>query len=128
MIFHASPFGDAEAASHAAIQDEFAELFIWNPMERRPNWPAIPDTTRTVQCVRATFFWEHHDQRLGLKEAHIVSRVPKLSIHRDEMIGVPRQADLFTRRYDGNAYEVTKVERDGLTGIMLELVQLGIQS
>ena len=122
-----APFDQAENKSHLLIQNEFAEQFAFYPMVRKPNWPQVPDPTRTARRVRATFFWEHKDQRMGLKEAAIVSRVPKLSLHREEMGAGPRIGDIFVRMASGDNFEVTRVERDGLTGICAELVQLGVQ-
>lgn len=121
------PFAQAEATSHSEIQDEFAEPFLFQPMVTRPNFPPCPDSSRGRQLVRVTFFWDNHDQKLGMREAAIVSRKPMGSIHKGEMAGQPRRGDTFTRQADGETFEVTKVERDGLTGIMVEFVQLGVQ-
>lgn len=122
-----SSFAQAEAKSHSQIQDEFSTQWRFYPSTRKPNYSPVPDPTRAVQVIRATFFWLDKNQRLGLKESAVVSRTPHLSIHRDEMIGVPRLADVFMRCCDGVSFEVTLVSRDGLTGLLVELVQLGTQ-
>ena len=120
------PFQQAEAKSHSLIQDEFAEPFIFQPMVTRPNWPPTPDATRSRRVIRATFFWDAHDARLGMKETKVISRKPMLSISRCDLPSCKR-GDTFTRCATGDGFEVTSAEKDGLTGLSIELVQLGVQ-
>jgi hypothetical protein len=121
-----APFAGAEHAAHQRIDDEFAELFIHRPVVNRPNFQAEPDPTAPPQAVMAVFIWEAADQRLGLAEVRVDSRTPCLIIDRYQLAIMPKRGDRFTRDCGKTEFEVTKVHPDGLSGLKVELVQLGV--
>ena len=121
----AGGFAHAEAISHGHIDDETGEFFLHQPMIRRPNWPQTEDPDRKILTIRASFFWEHSDQRLGMEEVKVATRKPKLIIMRCNLKQKVLIGDVFTRECDGTTFEAHAPEKDGLSGIEVCLTQLG---
>lgn len=121
-------FEQAERGSHQAIDAEYAEDFLHYVVLSRPNYQAAPDPQVKPQAVRVTFFWEADAQRMGLTEERIQSRIPKITADRFLFRHRPKRLDRFYRLADATTWEVTKVEPDGLSGLVIHLVQFGVPS
>lgn len=128
----ASMFGGAgyytsEAEAHAIIQDELAEAWLYRPMKTQGvNFPQVPDTTRRSVIVRGIFEWEAKDVNLRVEHAQVSSRAPCITFHTCSIYSI-RRRDVFVRELDGSEFEVKEVRRDGVSGVKVEMIQLGVQ-
>lgn len=120
-------FYAAEAESHMAIQAELAEAFVYRPMKSPSvNEQQVPDPSRPVQSVTAIFEWEAREINLRTDHLKVASRTPCLMLHTCTLYHL-RRRDVFERCVDGSLFEVRVINRDGLSGIKVEMIQLGIQ-
>lgn len=125
----APSFDEMEAIAHAELQEEFGSEWAYTPMVAKPNLPPQPDTTRVaVPRLIGTFGWQSKDVKLGLQEVEIASREPCLFLHRDCAPQGMRKDDRFTRLNDGLLFRIVKVDKDGYSGIEVQLEQLGRHS
>ena len=122
------PFAVMEAISHRLIQDEFAEPFIITRMITRPNFPPVPDPAFRAQQVPVTFYWDDKMVRLGMRNAEIASRKPMASMNLCDLQWEPKRGDTLYRCSEWTTFEITRIDRDSLSGLSAELVQLGIQN
>lgn len=128
--FFRAPFDVAEAHSHALIQGEFGDWWEHRPMEKLGNVngsTVVPDRTRPCYTLIATFTWDTREARLGMKEARVVDRKPLLFINKNDLQTGVQRGDWFIRQSSGIAFEVVKIEKDGLTGIEAFLNELGVK-
>lgn len=118
-------FAEIETRAHEKLQDFMGEVFTFVPMVRPVNGRAQSDPSRQEKVVRVIFEWCFTNSELGLKRVDVTSREPRITAQRCDFDSDPRVADRFVRCSTGEVYEVTKVERDGFSGITIHLVQFG---
>ena len=117
----------AEAEGHDIALDEFGEAFTHIPMVARPNYSPAPDASREARDVRAVFSWRSREVQLGHKETHVISRIPTLFFKENPARPIiVHRCDVFERHADGLVFEVHGVKPDGMRGVVVELVQLGL--
>ena len=120
-------FAEAESEAHRFVQAEFAEPWRHRPMmSAGPNAQQVVDPSRPVSDIKAIFEWEAKDINLRNDHVAVSSRTPKLTIHNCTLTRI-RRRDVFERCADGAQFEARTVHRDGLSGIEVELVELGVQ-
>ena len=117
----------------AAIDDAFGECVIVTPTLFKPNHQPIADTATAFQTV-ATFTWRNvvkFKQNSGTafqtQEPFVESREPVFSFSRHNLPMALKHLWQITRLCDGNVFEITKVEPDGVARIVVNAVQLGRQ-
>ena len=120
-------FYAAESDAHFIVQDEFGELFVITPMAIRPNFSPAPDSSRPIFSAVGVFEWLEKDISLHLEKIQISSRTPCVTFHRCDL-GSIRRGDVLTRCAGSETFEVKEAMRDGLSGMKVELIQLGIQN
>lgn len=127
-LFKANSWFDAEADAHRGILDEFGETLLFQPFARKPNQMATPDATRPTFTVPAVF--ERMARQVGLKleETTISTRELVLHVLVCDLQCVVRQGDRFTLCETREVFEVTDTNKDGVSGMAIRLVQLGVQS
>ena len=121
-------YDDLEDEAHANLQDEFADMWLFTPLAVKPNMTPQRDVARAEQFVYGVFSWLPKQVGMYLDEMQVSSRDPMLTLRRNCAPAEIKQKDRFTRRKGGLLFEVTDVRRDGLSGIEIDLVQLGRQS
>jgi hypothetical protein len=121
-------WAEAEAQSHRDIQLEFGDTWITVPMSQRPNFPAMPDPTRPSIAFTGVFEWQSANIGLGLEQVSVSSRKPLLTFIRCDIPYELKRADQLQRCDDGTLFEIKNVDRDGVSGAVAEMVQLGRQS
>lgn len=127
-LFKGSSWFDAEAGAHRGILDEFGETLLFQPFARKPNQMSTPDNSRPTFTVQAVF--ERMARQVGLKleETTVSTRELTLHILVCDLLCPVRQADRFTLCETGEVFEVTDTNKDGVSGVAIRLVQLGVQS
>lgn len=115
-----------EAQSTANQIAEFGEDFEVQPHTQRPNMPSCPDLTRpTTRWLRAVFEREGRNVKAGEDGLPISSRDPIITYLRCDLPYEVRRSDRLVHRITGEVFEVTNPVKDGLSGVRLEVVQLG---
>ena len=120
-------WSDAEAQSHRDIQEEFGETFVARPQHVKPNYPAAVDPSRAILYLPGIFVWTAKMIGVGL-EVKVSSRDPQFTFLHCDLPYAVRRGDMMQRCKDASLFEVTSVERDGESGVLLCLIQLGAQS
>lgn len=126
----ARDFYAAEAIMTDDQMSEFGAPWRLQPMHVAPNHRPTPDSSRPVVSLPlAIFDWDMRNEKLGFREVNVSGRNPELHIHRRDLPAgfEPQQGDWAIRECDGAAFSITEVRRDGASGILLELSQLGRQ-
>ena len=126
MIDWQEPWEHAIGRVSADIDEEFGEPIVITPCTARPNFQAEPDPSRPPYAVRGVF---RNRSATGLGQhagVKVDSRAPHVSFDRDRLRYPPEQGTRL-QRADGNWFEVTSVEPDGLARVTCHLNQLGRQ-
>ncbi len=116
---------DAEAQSLRDSIDEFGEWFTLVPCCQEPNMPSTPDPSRRSVDFRAVFEREGKMVKIGGEEVDVSSRDPVITLLRCDVPYEIRRADRLKHRITGELFEITNPLKDGLSGIKLDVVQLG---
>lgn len=107
--------------------DEFGEEFVlvgYQPP--KPNFTSTgPDPERPATRIRAVFEREADTVKLGSESAPISSRDPRLTVALSEMPYEIAGHDRLTHVATGEVFEITDTRKDGLSGMCLEVVQIG---
>ncbi len=118
---------DDEAESNRANIEEFGEWLTFTPTIRRPNQQSAIDPSRQSFSLQAVFERQAKMLGLGMEETKVSTRELCLHALLCDLKCVVRQADQFTLCTTRELFEVTNTEKDGVSGIAIHLIQLGIQ-
>lgn len=124
-LFSQPTFDEAEATAHIGLQAEYGSLWTHMPMVRKPNASPRPDPNKPPYDLSAVFSWEARDIKLGMEDAGVSSRDPKLTVHVGALRFPVLAGDQFQQKSTGLFFEVTNPQKDGLSGIEIDIVQLG---
>ncbi|RNJ49365.1 hypothetical protein D1O30_06895 [Methylocystis hirsuta] len=124
-MFDRPSFEEFEAKAHAEIDQHVGDMWTHVSTVSRPNYPSAPDPSKPAYMLVAKFCYEPRDVRLGLEQAGVVSNDPTLTIHRGQLRYLVNRGDRFQRCSTGLLYEVTSAQPDTVSGILVNLVQLG---
>ena len=97
-------------------------------MSQKPNFPSMPDASRPSIAFTGIFEWHASNVGLGLEQVSVSSRKPILTYLRCDVPYELRRADQLQRCSDATQFEVKVIERDGVSGAVAELIQLGRQT
>jgi hypothetical protein len=125
-MFARPSFDELEAKAHEEIDQHVGDMWTHIPTVSRPNYPSAPDPSKPPYMLVAKFCFEPRDVRLGLEQSGVVSNDPTLTIHRCQLRYAVNRGDRFERCSTGVAYEVTSAQPDTVSGILVNLVQLGV--
>ena len=115
----------------STIDDAFGECVIVTPTVFRPNHQPMPDASQAFQTI-ATFTWrskivfkQNSGAMLQQQEALIETRAPVFSFSRHNLPMSLQHLWQVTRLSDGNVFEISSVEPDGVSRILVQTKQLG---
>jgi hypothetical protein len=122
----------------AAIDDTMGELVTVTPAEApKPNFPSVVDPSKAV-TVTAVFTSKAKDVLMGenvgrIASGHSISPIvstsePIFTFGYGVLPFPMRQSYRITRLCSGETFEVTDVKPDGVSRIVVKVVQLGRQS
>jgi hypothetical protein len=112
------------------IVSTFGEPLRITPCNRRPNYQPQPDPSHAVD-VQGVFSWRakvEYKQNAGTssgQDAWVETREPIASFPRAALPWAVNIGDQVERLCDGNMFQVKSVEPDGVSMIVLKLLQLG---
>jgi hypothetical protein len=118
----------------ASIDESFGELVRIIPTSKRPNMQAKPQPEHAVE-VLAVFSWrakmvfkQNSGTAMQTQEGLIETRVPIFDFSRDALPWGLQQLDIIERVCSGEKFEIKNVQPDGVSRIVVDVVQLGRQS
>jgi hypothetical protein len=122
-----STFDDAEAQSHRDIVNEFSDAWVHISTRAKPNYGPIPDPEKPEYGISLVFQWLPRHVMLGMEDAGVSTRDPKLSGMLCDFRYPPKRQDWFRRCSTGEVFQATEINRDGVSGVEIDLVQQGRQ-
>ncbi len=116
----------------ATIDQTFGETILLIPCERRPNAQARPQREHAVELL-GVFGWRSEmalrtgniAQNRGEGGGLVETRKPVVSFSHAALPWALAHGDRVERCCDGELFEVTKIEPDGVSRVCCHLVQLG---
>jgi len=127
MFFGRKSFAEIESEAHAELDDAYAEMWTHIKTVSRPNYPSAPDRKRPAYMLLAKFTREPRGVKIGLEESSVSSNDPGIVIQACNLKYPVDRGDRFQRCATGDFYEVTNSNHDTVSGIIVDLVQLGLQ-
>jgi hypothetical protein len=97
-------------------------------MLARPNYSPQPDPKKPPYSLSAVFSWESRMVKLGMEDMGVSSRDPKLYVRVCDLKFPVNTRDQFQQCSTGLLFEVTNPQKDGLSGMEIDLVQMGRSS
>jgi len=119
-------------AVSAAIDQNFGERLTLIACLSRPNFPTEPDRATKPVTLQGVFslrselaFKSGGSPGRGDAPGLVESRKPVASFAHADLPWAIQRGDRVKRETTGESYEVTRVEPDGVSRVVLHLVELG---
>ena len=124
--------GKMQGAS-AEIDSRFGERFYIGMAQRRPNHAVEPSgegvfEIDAVFSYRSETAFRHEATTRQAGGTLVETRVPTVSFSHRACPVMIKHGDVLTRFADGTQWEVKAIKPDGVSRIVLDLVQRGVQA
>lgn len=101
-------------------------LLITPVKQHKPNYQATYDHAAAF-CVIGLFDLPSQDVKLNMEETKVSSRNPEAVISYEQLAGRTIGHEYLIKRVDtGDIYQVTQAQPDGVSSVVVELVQIGL--
>ena len=118
-----------------AINESFGEPLTIIPMTCKPNYPPLPDPTKRPATLTGVFsirsietFTPYEKKNQGPGLVRVSTRNPVASFSLKDLPYSISRLYRIRRERDGAVYEITDLNSDGVSRVLLHLVQAGIAS
>jgi hypothetical protein len=119
----------AERKMTAIQEEEYGQLIQFTPMCRDTNRRSVPDKRRQGFSFCGMFDWMWSDAQLGQRDMEVAMRLPWIFADRNKLPTMPANSDRFTLETQGRLviFEVNEVRRDGVSGVIFILNEIGTE-
>lgn len=109
------------------VDEEFGQSCRLVPMSASPNRRSAADPSREVFDFCGVFDWQWTD--ISSSGVEVSSRSPWVFTQRYHLGYMPRHLDRIQLTFDHEllTFEINDVQRDGVSGVVLRLNQIGVQ-
>lgn len=119
----------AERQMTVEQEEEYGQLIRFTPMARDPNRRSVPDTRRSPFEFCGMFDWAWSDAQIGYRDMEMSMRLPWVFADRNRLLSMPGNGDRLTLETQGRMaiFEVNEVRRDGVSGVIFILNEVGTE-
>lgn len=110
------------------VEQEMGQDITILPMRRNDgNGRSAPDPSRESYTFCAMFDWQWSDAQLGERDMEVSTRLPWIFADRNKLRYMPVGKDRFRLFTQGAmcTFEINEIRRDGVSGVIFILNQLG---